>query len=322
MEGDRVNSSRELDLISDDSIIGNSDKMMFHMKELVASIEDPQLNQNPFVMTKLDLKTARDFEFDDYQGADKTKKNLKLESQESIQEVAASVQNSAAALDTGSDQKSIGDVYMDGFKDEDSDEDFNKKLAMQEKNKDGMYPRLKQKKFRANVPSLLEISCNGVEVVRLRCLLIDVLVQREDLIRVYKEQLQTMAKDGRVNFKDPFNFSTFLTGNNANGRWRNFVDSGPGHTTAYPTNLAISEFDPTMIACMNFSDPEAFKALLCPLGLEELRLVYRYELMNLNLLIVAVRTNQSLLDNLQRSMSELDLLVEGFAISNPVNMVQ
>ena len=41
MEGDRVNSSRELDLISDDSIIGNSDKMMFHMKELVASIEDP-----------------------------------------------------------------------------------------------------------------------------------------------------------------------------------------------------------------------------------------------------------------------------------------
>ena len=60
------------------------------------------------------------------------------------------------------------------------------------------------------------------------------------------------------------------------------------------------EFDPSMIACLNFADPEAFKALLCPLGLEELRVVYRYELTNLNLLIVGVRTNQVLLDNLQR----------------------
>ena len=58
------------------------------------------------------------------------------------------------------------------------------------------------------------------------------------------------------------------------------------------------EFDPSMIACLNFADPEAFKALLCPLGLEELRVVYRYELTNLNLLIVGVRTNQVLLDNL------------------------
>ena len=43
-----------------------------------------------------------------------------------------------------------------------------------------------------------------------------------------------------------------------------------------------------MTSCINFADPEAFKAVLCPLGLEELRVVYRYELMNLNMLIVAV----------------------------------
>lgn len=79
------------------------------------------------------------------------------------------------------------------------------------------------------------------------------------------------------------------------------------------------EFDPSMIACLNFSDPEAFKALLCPLGLEELRVVYRYELMNLNLIIVAVRTNQVLLDNLQRQLAEMDLLVDSVAVSNPVN---
>lgn len=134
--------------------------------------------------------------------------------------------------------------------------------------------------------------------------------------------MKTMAKDGRVNFKDPFNFSTFLSGSTGAGRWKNFVDSGPGHQTAYPMSLAIQEFDPTMLACVNFADPEAFKALLCPLGLEELRIVYRYELTNLNLLITAVRTNQIILDNGMRQLAEMDLLMEGFAVSNPVNCFQ
>ena len=43
LEGERITSARDLDLVSDDSIISNSDKMLFHMKELVASIEDPDL---------------------------------------------------------------------------------------------------------------------------------------------------------------------------------------------------------------------------------------------------------------------------------------
>ena len=36
VEGGRINSPRELDLIADDCILGNADKMLFHMKELVA----------------------------------------------------------------------------------------------------------------------------------------------------------------------------------------------------------------------------------------------------------------------------------------------
>ena len=103
--------------------------------------------------------------------------------------------------------------------------------------------------------------------------------------------MQTMAKDGRVNFKDSFNFSTFLQGTVEEGRWTNFVDTGPGLKPNYATSLAISEFDPSLLACLNFADPEAFKALLCPLGLEELRIIFRYEQINLNLLITAVRTN-------------------------------
>lgn len=142
-----------------------------------------------------------------------------------------------------------------------------------------------------NIPSLLEISCNAVEIIRLRGLLIDLLLQRDILEKVYSTQTKIMAKDGRVNFKDPFNFATFLQGHVEHGRWKNFVDHGPGHKSFYQTNLAINEFDPSMLACLNFADPESFKALLCPLGLEELRVVFRYELVNLNLLIVAVRSN-------------------------------
>lgn len=66
---------------------------------------------------------------------------------------------------------------MNGFKEgDDSDEDFEKKLQLQQNTKQMKYPRLKQKKFRANIPSLLEIACNSVEVIRLRHLLIDCLV--------------------------------------------------------------------------------------------------------------------------------------------------
>ena len=86
--------------------------------------------------------------------------------------------------------------------------------------------------------------------------------------------------------------------------------------------LAIGEFDPSLVSCLNFSDPESYKALICPLGLEELRCVLRYEEMNLQFLIVAVRTNQILLDNGMRQLAEMDLLIRGYAVANPVQEFQ
>ena len=75
--------------------------------------------------------------------------------------------------------------FKEGLNDDDED-DFEKKLAMQQAKNDAKYPRLKQKKFRANIPSLLEISCNAVEVIRLRGLLIEALIQKHSLCEVYK----------------------------------------------------------------------------------------------------------------------------------------
>jgi hypothetical protein len=56
-------------VIEDDSILGNPEKMLFFTKELIAAGEDPNMIQNPFVLTKIDMKTIRDFNFEIVQGA-------------------------------------------------------------------------------------------------------------------------------------------------------------------------------------------------------------------------------------------------------------
>jgi hypothetical protein len=43
--------------IEDDSIVGNPDKMLFYAKEYAASGEDEQASHNPYILTKLNLKT-------------------------------------------------------------------------------------------------------------------------------------------------------------------------------------------------------------------------------------------------------------------------
>ena len=101
------------------------------------------------------------------------------------------------------------------------------------------------------------------------------------------------------------------------------MDGGPGlKNSVAKAGLAIGEFDPSLVSCVNFADPEAYKALICPLGLEELRCVLRYEEMNLQALIIAVRTNQILLDNGMRQLAEMDLLIRGYAVAHPVQEFQ
>jgi hypothetical protein len=42
--------------------------MLFFIKELVAAAQDPELIQNPFVLTKIDIETIQHFDFDELQG--------------------------------------------------------------------------------------------------------------------------------------------------------------------------------------------------------------------------------------------------------------
>ena len=83
--------------------------------------------------------------------------------------------------------------------------------------------------------------------------------------------------------------------------------------------MAVNEFDRKLRSSINFSDPECFKATILPLGLEELRIVVQYEVMNLQALIVGTRTNQILLDNSQRKLCEIEFFEKGFTVANPAN---
>jgi len=161
---------------------------------------------------------------------------------------------------------------------------------------------------------MLVLLCNSVEILRLRNVLIQTLEQAQVLEACYQAQVKMVAKEGRTNFKDPFNFQNYIA--NAGENFINFIDDGPGDEIKI--KLAINEFDPKLRSCVNFSDPECVKAMMMPTGVEELRAVVQYEVMNLQALIVGTRINQILLDNSQRKLCEIDFFAREFTVANPV----
>jgi hypothetical protein len=55
-----------------------------------------------------------------------------------------------------------------------------------------------------------------------------------------------MSKEGRANFKDPFNFSNYVA--NAGEHFINFIEDGPADDIKI--KLAINEFDPKLRSCL------------------------------------------------------------------------
>lgn len=86
----------------------------------------------------------------------------------------------------------------------------------------------------------------------------------------------------------------------------NLVDHNDG--TKLGLDLAISEFDPTMLSCFDFRSESCVQALMTDMGLEEMRAVAYYQLVQKQLLIIAVMRNQSILDGPDQGMVELELL--------------
>jgi hypothetical protein len=83
--------------------------------------------------------------------------------------------------------------------------------------------------------------------------------------------------------------------------------------------LAVNEFDPKLLSNFNFRNPDSFKINIFTAGLEEVRAILHYQLLQKHILIVATRTNSLLTEAYVRAQSEINLFVNvKFAVPNSV----
>lgn len=88
----------------------------------------------------------------------------------------------------------------------------------------------------------------------------------------------------------------------------NIVDLNDGINLKFSTALPFMEFDRSLAANLDFKSESCIKVLCTDLGVEELRAILQLQLAHLHLLIVAVKTNQLLIDKPLRGLAELELI--------------
>lgn len=71
----------------------------------------------------------------------------------------------------------------------------------------------------------------------------------------------------------------------------NIVDANTGCKLEDKIDLAFMEFDTSLCANLDFTSESCIKALFLDLGVEELRAILHYQVMQQHLLTVAVKSN-------------------------------
>ena len=157
-----------------------------------------------------------------------------------------------------------------------------------------------------------------MELMRLRHELIFTMSECQVLKAVYLNQIDRCSLKGtKVDLPDSISFPELEVDDDSETKLINFCDEGPSHHL--DIGFDIKEWDPKLLSNVNFRAPDAWKLCITTAGLEEVRAVLRYQLMQKHLLITATRVNQLMMDNCEKAMSELDLLVPngGVPISVP-----
>jgi hypothetical protein len=137
-------------------------------------------------------------------------------------------------------------------------------------------------------PSMLEVYCNVMELMRLRNEIIMVASECAVLQKLYTQQA---ADCNRTHYKCRLPDSVSFPPLEEDGEEPpsvNYVDQGPAN--GITIDLAASEFDPTLLSNMNYKHPDSFQLSILTSGLEEVRAVLAYQVMQKHLLIVACHT--------------------------------
>lgn len=241
-------------LIEDEAIVGNPDKITFYIKDMISNLASaPKKNLNPFIISKLDIDTVAHFDFPELSKDQNLFKNR--ENMLSLDFLAAS-----KIAENNSKQTNVATSrYFSNI------QDLMRKV---------------------NIPKMVELYCNSVEMLRLRQELIQAMSESMVLQEIYEGQAKLV---NRPNFKAFFTDSVKFDNYMNDAQKVNFIDDGPGSFFEY--DLAIREFDAVLKSNLNFRNPDAIKILVTTSGLEELRGVLHYQLMHKQLLIIGCRMN-------------------------------
>lgn len=121
---------------------------------------------------------------------------------------------------------------------------------------------------------MMILACNTLEVLRLRKALIKLVHETDVLEDINKQQQkETNTSAGKLVLSEgiPFETQSIAKGN------MNLVDLNDGSNL--DLDLAAREFDGTLKAGLDFRSESCVKALMTDLGVEELRAVVHYQLM-------------------------------------------
>lgn len=132
---------------------------------------------------------------------------------------------------------------------------------------------------------MMVMSCNIVEAIRLRHELSKLIYECEILGETHLMHLEAANKGERLVGAASNSFDTRqISRENVN-----FVDMNDG--SKIESDLAFMEFDSTLRSILDFKSECCIKALMTNLGVEEFRAVVRYQLLQKQMLTVAVQRN-------------------------------
>lgn len=250
--------------VEDETIMGNSEKIIYYCKETIANLthQSPKL-LDPFMVSKLDVNSISFHEF------------LKIPAKQNKYTEVANGNATAASWIIKAEKDLVAGMAK-------------KKGAGQTVNIANLVANSGVSKRNIEVPSLLEIYCNLCELTRLRNEIILAASETCVLKKVYQNQcnkckmlnVKSESAEG-ITFQLVDEFSADDTA------CIDYVNDGPG--AHLQIELAVKDFDPALLSNFNFRNPDGLVLNMFTSGLEEVRAVLQYQIMQKHLLIIAIR---------------------------------
>eukprot|EP01022_Parablepharisma_sp_SALTPOND_P019326 TRINITY_DN3280_c0_g1_i1.p1 TRINITY_DN3280_c0_g1~~TRINITY_DN3280_c0_g1_i1.p1 ORF type:complete len:2565 (+),score=223.09 TRINITY_DN3280_c0_g1_i1:134-7828(+) len=178
---------------------------------------------------------------------------------------------------------------------------------------EGQYSAIKKPKSDCpKWPNLLTLLCNLLELTRLRERLINSLYESHKLSEIYKTQQSMTSNTSPLTMSEPILF----------GKTFKSPYVSPAVCTECKLSFAIREFDPDLQNLLCFHSHKCLKlavqlfaqyfSQVFESGLEEVRTALHYQLMQLQLLQIAVQTNHWMYLPYTRAFAELDAVMGKF----------